>query len=450
MKKHLILSLITFVIMQATGFGQTGNYIKRPALGINFFFDDFKGAAYVRQNGFATAIKDKQLTKFSQMNAGFGLNYMTGISNHLDFAAGLGGTFLDYPFPNRSSVGSNNLLLEADASVRAKMFSDKYFLSPFLSAGIGASKYLGYYGAFVPVGVGVQVNFFDDAFLVLHSQYRIAVPENSEFHFYHSVGIAGNIGKPKKPKPVAVPVIPAQEAPRDKDGDGIVDSLDACPDVAGLARYQGCPIPDRDKDGINDEDDKCPDTPGLARYQGCPIPDRDKDGINDEEDKCPDVPGVARYQGCPVPDRDKDGINDEEDKCPDVPGVAENSGCPVIKAELIKKMEFAAKNIYFNANRYVLLPKSIKPLTEAAKILKENKDLKLSVDGYTDNSGKPNANQVLSQHRAEAVKNFLVSKGVEADRISAAGHGQDNPRSTNKTLEGRAKNRRVELLLKYY
>jgi len=80
-----------------------------------------------------------------------------------------------------------------------------------------------------------------------------------------------------------------------------------------LASLKGCP--DRDGDGIADIDDKCPDVKGLARYQGCPIPDTDKDGINDEEDKCPTVPGVARYQGCPIPDTDGDGVNDEEDKC---------------------------------------------------------------------------------------------------------------------------------------
>ena len=61
-------------------------------------------------------------------------------------------------------------------------------------------------------------------------------------------------------------------------------------------------------------------SPGVARYNGCPVPDTDKDGINDELDKCPAVSGVARYNGCPVPDTDRDGVNDEEDQCPKVKG----------------------------------------------------------------------------------------------------------------------------------
>ena len=100
----------------------------------------------------------------------------------------------------------------------------------------------------------------------------------------------------------------------DKDGDGIPDRQDNCPDLAGLAITNGCP--DKDGDGIADKEDKCPDQAGTAKNKGCPIPDSDKDGVNDQDDKCPGIAGVARYQGCPIPDTDKDGINDELDKCP--------------------------------------------------------------------------------------------------------------------------------------
>jgi len=227
----------------------------------------------------------------------------------------------------------------------------------------------------------------------------------------------------------------------------VIDSLDACPDVAGLAKFNGCP--DTDNDGIADKDDKCPTVAGFARYQGCPIPDRDKDGINDEEDKCPDIAGVARYQGCPVPDRDKDGVNDEEDKCPDLPGDAANAGCPAIRADLLKNMDLAAKNIFFNTGKYTLLAKSNKALAFVTKTLIENKDYKLDIDGFTDNTGKADKNLLLSQNRSDAVKKYLVSKGIDESRLTASGHGQDNPRADNKTAAGRAKNRRVEFSLKY-
>jgi hypothetical protein len=116
---------------------------------------------------------------------------------------------------------------------------------------------------------------------------------------------------------------------KDRDHDGIVDSLDKCPDEKGVIQYDGCPVPDSDNDGIADDVDSCPTVAGTLAYKGCPTSDKDGDKISDDEDKCPDEAGVARYNGCPVGDKDGDGINDEDDKCISVPGPAENNGCPI-------------------------------------------------------------------------------------------------------------------------
>jgi outer membrane protein OmpA-like peptidoglycan-associated protein len=234
----------------------------------------------------------------------------------------------------------------------------------------------------------------------------------------------------------------------DKDGDGIADKDDECPDAAGSASLKGCP--DRDGDGIADKNDKCPDVKGLAKYFGCPIPDTDKDGVNDEEDKCPNVAGVARYQGCPIPDTDKDGINDEEDKCPNLAGVRENQGCPAISEEVKKKVNLAAKNILFITGSAKLQKSSNKGLDEVAKILADNPDMQINIDGHTDNVGKDDMNQTLSENRAATVKNYFTSKGISESRITSAGHGETMPVADNKTAAGRQKNRRVELLLSYY
>ena len=133
---------------------------------------------------------------------------------------------------------------------------------------------------------------------------------------------------------------PLKAKPKDRDGDGILDDEDACPDTPGMRtsdpKTNGCP--DRDGDGIVDKDDACPDVKGVKtddpKTNGCP-PDRDGDGVPDAEDACPDVPGVKtndpKTNGCP-PDRDGDGVPDAEDACPDVPGVKTNdpktNGCP--------------------------------------------------------------------------------------------------------------------------
>lgn len=234
----------------------------------------------------------------------------------------------------------------------------------------------------------------------------------------------------------------------DKDGDGVADNKDKCPDIAGLVKYEGCPIPDTDKDGINDEKDKCPLVAGIAKYDGCPVPDTDKDGINDEEDKCPTVVGIAKYDGCPIPDRDKDGINDEEDKCPDIAGSIENNGCPVIKEAIKQQVSYAAENIFFALNSSQLLSKSFGPLDTVVAVLKNNPSIILTVDGYTDNTGTETANLNMSAKRALAVKHYLVSKGIDPERITTNGFGQANPVADNKTAAGRSKNRRVELKLK--
>lgn len=235
----------------------------------------------------------------------------------------------------------------------------------------------------------------------------------------------------------------------DKDGDGIADKDDKCPDMPGLAINKGCPILDRDSDGVNDDDDKCPDIPGSKKYNGCPVPDTDKDGINDEEDKCPTVPGYGRYNGCPIPDSDGDGVNDEEDKCPAAKGTKENNGCPAdkIKKEIIEKVNYAARRIQFKFTKADLLPESYKVLDEVIKILKENPDIKLSIEGHTSNDGVPDANMKLSQARADNVKTYLQSKGIDDSRLSAKGFGPTQPLNNGKTEAEKSQSRRVELKL---
>ena len=442
--KKFMLSIMTLTVCTLS-YGQN-DYKKPPALAFHLFFDDFQTAADIRQNGLSNVIKDKKFAKSKRMNAGVAVSYIKGLSNHFDIAGTLSGSFLNYPVPNKVGDGQQHLLLEGAVTGNLKLLSDKYFFTPFITAGLGASKFKGYYSAYAPIGVGLQFRILDNIFLLANSQYRIPVTENAAYHFYHSVGVAVSLRKRPEPKPVEVVVAPVVVL--DRDGDGVLDADDKCPDIPGIAALQGCP--DKDGDGIADADDACPDVAGLAKYKGCPIPDTDGDGINDEADKCPTVKGYARYQGCPIPDTDGDGVNDEEDKCPNRPGPASNQGCPEIKKEVIEKINVAAKNIFFATGSYKLLPKSFKSLDEVANIMKSDDLLQIQIDGHTDAQGDDARNMTLSENRAKAVKDYLVSKGVADNRTNSTGYGETKPIADNKTAAGRAKNRRVEMTVRNF
>ena len=241
----------------------------------------------------------------------------------------------------------------------------------------------------------------------------------------------------RAPLAAVAPVVPAVvAAPSDRDKDGVADGDDKCPDVAGLAKYNGCPIPDTDGDGINDDEDKCPKVAGLAKYNGCPIPDTDGDGINDEEDQCPNQAGIEKYHGCPIPDADGDGVNDEEDRCVSVAGSKDNGGCPTI--------DFKAENVQFATGTANLTTGAKAELNKLADIMnKDYPQVRMLIEGHTDNTGKAEANLLLSENRAASVKKYLVSRKVDVDRLDAIGYGQDQPIADNATPEGRARNRRV-------
>ena len=443
--KKLLMLLVTFLCISGI-IAQNTDKKLMPSIGFQISFIDFKSANDFRTKSVSQILREKQYGKIARMNPAITLNYMQGINNNIDFMGRLTGSILTYPFRNTISLSSiEKVYVEADANVNIKLLSNNYLIVPYVQAGIGISTYSTTFMAQIPLGVGIQFNFADEVFVHLNSNYRVPVSQKANYSFMHSIGISVPIVDRKV---VAPPPPPPPPVPADKDGDGIIDAIDACPDVAGVAAFNGCP--DTDKDGIQDKDDKCPAEFGMAKYAGCPIPDTDKDGMNDENDKCPTVFGLARYDGCPIPDTDGDGVNDEEDKCKDVAGVAANAGCPEIKQEVIQKVAYAAKNIFFNTGSSQLLKKSFKPLDEVVTIMNENPTLLLDVEGHTDDTGTPEKNQTLSESRAASVKTYLVSKGINASRLISTGYGQDRPVADNKTAAGRTQNRRSELKLRSY
>jgi OOP family OmpA-OmpF porin len=164
-------------------------------LGIHFVFNDFATATAIRETSLSSVLKDKRFGKLRDMSQGLALSFGKGISETFDFYGTVAGSFLSYPYDDRPASGSDFLLIETDASIRGKMLSDRYFFVPYLQVGVGFSKYQGYWGAFIPAGVGLQLNFFDEAYLQINSQYRIGITERTSYHFVHSIGLVGNIGR---------------------------------------------------------------------------------------------------------------------------------------------------------------------------------------------------------------------------------------------------------------
>ncbi len=235
---------------------------------------------------------------------------------------------------------------------------------------------------------------------------------------------------------------------RDSDGDGISDRDDKCPNTPRGAYIdeEGCPK-DADGDGIFDGMDDCPETPpaakGFVDIHGCPI-DSDYDGIPDYLDRCRSGPIGALVDefGCPT-DGDGDGVYDGLDDCPATqPGIeVDERGC--IDVSFINKPYLV--NVDYRPGSFELDPRTkerLKPLISKLKILNQ---VKITINGYTDNVGPAEANQTVSQRRANRMRDWLESEGISRDRMTAVGKGETNFLTSNDTADGRAKNRRIEL-----
>lgn len=246
----------------------------------------------------------------------------------------------------------------------------------------------------------------------------------------------------------------------DRDGDGIPDVMDRCPEQRetynGFEDLDGCPDdPDTDHDGVPDSRDMCllepEDRDGYLDDDGCPDLDNDADGIPDVRDKCPNQPedpdGFEDDDGCPDDDNDKDTVPDVIDECPNTPGqpTGRRPGCPDLVIVTAKEIRIT-QQIQFDFNRSTIKAVSF-PILDAVKdVLAGNPKISLEVQGHTDNVGQAQYNMKLSQARADSVKAYLASHGIDASRLVAKGYGMTQPLLPNATEASRAMNRRVQFI----
>ena len=397
-----------------------------------------------------------------------GLNTAWYISPRWDVAASFTFGSIGYRENAFSKFRGNQMQLNSHFRFNI-LNQDNYKLIPYLHAGIGFAYYEKHsirpgMDVITPVGAGIRFRLNDRVNLLLQETFAYSdhdtrdgeTGDNNDAFLHHSLGITFNLGKAKDADKdgvtdkndacpgTAVGVrVDTKGCPLDKDGDGITDDQDACPDLKGVASAKGCP--DKDSDGIADGADQCPDLAGTVELDGCP--DSDKDGIVDPDDKCPQVAGLIAFAGCP--DTDGDSIADPDDKCPDVPGIAANKGCPEIKEEVKQLFTQALQGIQFETGKAVIRPSSFAILDNVVKVINENPAYLLTIEGHTDNVGKSDFNLNLSRDRANAVRDYLVNKGIAAGRMTSTGYGDTKPVEDNKTAAGRAKNRRVEFKITF-
>ncbi|OGB60136.1 MAG: hypothetical protein A2Y94_12185 [Caldithrix sp. RBG_13_44_9] len=316
----------------------------------------------------------------------------------------------------------------------------------------------------LPIGGGISIFPSEKISFDLEGLYHFALTDylddyqagdTNDGYYTASLGISIHFGKPK-----------------DSDGDGITDKQDADPlhpeDFDGYRDFDGAPDPDNDADSVPDIKDKAPlaaeDRDGFEDEDGAPDPDNDQDGIPDEKDQAPneaeDKDNFQDADGIPDLDNDGDKIPDSSDLCPGTDqtiaegkdtketynGFDDADGCPDKKPEIAveKGKSVILEGVYFNTGSASLNPNSMTILDKVVRTLVDNPGIEVEIQGYTDNTGSYQRNMELSKQRADAVKIYLMGKGIDAIRIRTRGFGPENPIAPNSTKDGRARNRRIE------
>jgi OmpA-OmpF porin, OOP family len=481
--KKVNLFLIAFCFMFGAANAQTSDH--KWGVGIMMGDNQYKGEL------------GNSIFKFNEKFYGFGSLSLHRYLNP-SFNLGIQGTYGKYGFEDSQIGNFEGNKFDASLLLSYK-FNNGYILKesskvePYVALGLGLASYSGDNidtdgnDFVIPMAIGVKYHLTDWAALKYQFLYgftnedsRDLQPEvnTNDRYAQQSIGVVFSFGGskdsdkdgvenkidicPNTPKGVSVT---KEGCAVDSDGDGTADYLDKCPDVKGTAEFNGCP--DSDQDGIPDSEDKCPNVKGVSEFNGCP--DTDGDGIQDTEDKCPKIKGTAAFNGCPdtdgdgvpdqedrcpkikgtvamkgCPDSDNDGVADIDDRCPNEAGLIANKGCPDLNEEEKEVLKQALEGVNFLSGKDVLTATSKPKLDNVAKILNKHSSYKLKVSGYTDSDGGEAANLELSKKRAKAVKDYLVSYGIAASRITSEGYGESNPVADNGTSAGRAKNRRVE------
>ena len=390
--KPILLSIILCLCFSIKQFAQNAYHIRvierrNPAIGLHYGITNFSHSPF----------------DISLINHGYALSFLDGISGKYDYMVQGGSISPQYPLGKKPNE-NKNLLHFIDIYGIRRCFADTVLINPFIAAGPGITLYNGNAGFAFNAGAGFQLRISSTVFLHTQINYQVHFSPAINNNVTASVGLLGTILKRnKRIKAVTVhSTLPVPPSVTDTDGDGIADSVDACPTLAGPATFNGCP--DTDGDGIPDNRDKCPHEAGTVEYGGCPPPH-------------PTPPAaVAKI----------DTLNADS---------------------ITRAMNELGQLIYFETNKATLRPESTRALNTIVALLKAQPFKHLQIEGHTDNTGTVKRNEQLSEERAKTVLAYLVAAGIDALKLTAKGFGSTKPVADNNTPEGRAHNRRTAFVL---
>lgn len=357
--------------------------------------------------------------------------------------AGLGWALNDYwnweVYLQRTRTGGTPKLRDASLGVDLQLLLNREGrLSPYLFAGASTMSINSDVAArdregSVQGGAGLRARIFGDSRAALRIEYRV------RGYDYLGTDLEDNLIS----LGLQLPFGDAQPKFVDSDGDGAADAMDRCPNTPAGTRVgtDGCEI-DSDGDGVADSLDQCANTPRGTSVDsnGCPT-DSDGDGVSDGEDECPNTVRGAPVdnRGCEL-DSDDDGVVDRLDRCPNT---ARGVQVDIAGCEIKDAIELPGVNFESNSDR--LLPGAADVLNAAAATLQKNPEISVEVEGHTDSDGTAEYNESLSERRANTVRDYLIGRGVPANRVTANGYGESQPIADNGTAVGKAANRRVVL-----
>lgn len=503
--KQIILSIFLLVACIPIH-SQDTKPIKKPSIGLHFFYNDVETAQKIKASNLSAVLKNGDWNKANNMQGGFGLDYLQGLTSNIDLIGTVNASWADYLQPSGSYYGSNHFLMDLSAGAHLKLLNDNKVVSPFLLLKANYLKYQALNGVSLTPGVGLQFSLFKESFVLTTIEYRASLSSAISNQFYYSVGIATNIGT-NKPKPVKVvpPPTPVKETPvlisdikirvsdeatgqalpytevtlngpegkkingiTDANGQVIFNQLTAADySVQGILNNinttsQQISKADFESKTINvniSHNDPRFTLSGVVINKTKNMPEGgaeinvsnlSKSSITSKMSKAGDGTFLVQLEA----ESDFTVVGKKSDYISNIEKVStkglNRSATLYVKLELgIEEAKvgqnIVLNNIYFESGKALIKADYSTDLAKLIQFLIDNPTTRLEIQGHTDNTGSVKINNKLSQARAESVVKFLNLKGISMDRLTAKGYGQTQPLVSNSTEADRQKNRRVEM-----